>query len=175
MTTQPIPMPAGGPVDERELLVAYLDGFRSVVEAKVAGLSPEALRASVVPSAWTPIEMVQHLVYMEQRWFVWGFAGEEVPNPWGDHDTGPDGQWHVDPDRSVHDVLAALHDGGRTTRAIVESAGDLQARAATGGRFTDPDDAPTLFAIVMHVIQEYARHLGHIDVVRELIDGTTGE
>lgn len=63
---------------------------------------------------------------------------------------------------------------GRRTRAIVE-AHELDERAAVGGRFTTPEEAPQLHWILLHVLQEYARHAGHLDIVRELVDGRVGE
>jgi Protein of unknown function (DUF664) len=160
--------------DPTELLLGYLDYYRSAVTRKIDGLADGDLRTSRLPSGWTPLELLKHLVYMERRWIRWGFDAEQVPSPWGDDDE--DGRWRVDPQETVADLLAALHAGGARTRVIVtESA--LSAVAAPGGRFTedDPNPRPTLGWILLHVLQEYARHAGHLDIARELIDGATGE
>jgi hypothetical protein len=157
--------------DPSAQFVAYLDHYRTVVERKIAGLGEEQLRTSLLPSGWTPLELLGHLVHMERRWFVWGFLGEPVEAPWGDH--GEDGRWAVPEGVTAQDLLARLHAGGARTREVLASH-PLDARAATGGRFTT-DPAPTLSWIAFHVLQEYARHAGHLDVVRELTDGTTGE
>ena len=62
--------------DPKELLLGYLDYYRSAVIRKIDGLPGEDLRTSRVPSGWTPLELIKHLVYMEKRWFQWGFAAE---------------------------------------------------------------------------------------------------
>ncbi len=138
---------------------------------KVEGLSDDELRTSRLPSGWSPVELVKHLAFMERRWLVWGFLGEQLDDPWGDQ---RDGRWYVTPSEQLLDLLAALHEGGRRTREIVQAA-SLADVAATGGRFPDGEPAPTLVSILFHVLQEYARHAGHLDVARELVDGVIGE
>lgn len=160
--------------DPAAQLVAYLDYYRGVVARKVAGLSPTQLRTSTVPSGWTPLELVNHLVHMECRWFVWGFLAEPVSDPWGDHAGGADGgRWEAPDDVTVQELVDRLHAGGRRTTEILTST-PLHTRGALGGRFT-AGPAPTLLWIGFHVLQEYARHAGHLDVARELADGATGE
>ncbi len=155
-----------------ELLLRYLDFYRSELARKVHGLSDEESRVSRVPSGWSPLELLNHLVHMERRWLVWGFAGEPVAQPWGDN--GPDGRWAVDASTTVDHLVVALDEGGRRTRSIVEAA-DLEDLGAVGGRFQPGRTPPTLAWIMFHVLNEYARHLGHLDVVRELADGLVGE
>ena len=168
-----LPSPPTASSDPAQAFVAYLDFFRDAARRKVADLDERALRESRLPSGWSPIELISHLVHMEQRWLVWGFLGEPVAEPWGDNVAGiPSGTWATD--RTLDDLLAALDDGGRRTTEIVE-AHDLLDHAATGGRFPEGEPTPTLIAILFHVMQEYARHVGHLDIVRELVDGTTGE
>jgi uncharacterized damage-inducible protein DinB len=158
--------------DPRELLLAYLDHYRSVIARKLAGLSDAELRSSRLPSGWSPLELLKHLVYVERRWVRWGFAAEPVPDPWGDQDAA--GRWHVGADETVGELLAALHGGGERTRAVVSGA-DLGQRGALGGRFSGDEPPPTLAWILVHVLEEYTRHAGHLDVARELADGTVGE
>jgi uncharacterized damage-inducible protein DinB len=173
-------LPDPGPrTDVAGLILEYLDFYRAAVVRKVGDLDDEAFRAPVVPSGWSPAELVKHLAFMERRWLRWGFTGEDVGDPWGDHDLEDGGspetaRWHVAPDESAGDLVSLLLDGGVTTRAIVE-ASTLDQPAATGGRFPADREPPTLLAILFHVLQEYARHAGHLDVARELIDGATGE
>lgn len=174
--TSPVALsePDGRVGDAKQLLLGYLDYYRSVVARKVTGLSDADLRSTRLPSGWTPLELVKHLVYMERRWLEWGFLGVPVEDPWGDR--GADDRWAVAPDESLADLLARLHAGGLRTRQIVEAA-SLPDLAATGGRFGGDGDEPprTLAWILFHVLQEYARHAGHLDIVRELIDGSIGE
>ncbi|MCW3844951.1 DinB family protein [Micromonospora yasonensis] len=167
-----VPFPEPGPsTDVPALFLAYLDYYRDTVADRLAGLTDTQARTARVPSGWTPVELVKHLTFMERRWLLWGFLGEPVPDPWGDR---TDDRWHVGPDETVTDLVAALHRGGERTREIVEST-PLATPAALGGRFTDPAARPTLGAILFHVLQEYARHAGHLDIVRELVDGRIGE
>ena len=102
-----------------------------------------------------------------------GFTAEQVEHPWGDSGDDPDGRWAVTADDSLESLLAQLRAGGEFTRQVV-SGMDPATVASAGGRF-GPDDRPTLNWILFHVLQEYARHAGHLDVARELVDGATGE
>lgn len=151
-------------------MLDYLDFLRGVVADKVEGLAPGDLTSSVVPSGWTPAGLVNHLVNVERRWLRWGFLGEPVPDPW--RDAGNDG-W-VTLAAPPAELRGLLHAAGARSRAIVE-AHELTEPAAVGGRFSDEASAPQLQWILLHLIQEYARHTGHLDIARELIDGQTGE
>jgi hypothetical protein len=170
MTSGPsTPEPSAGTTDPAATFAAYLDHFRAETRHLVGDLADDAQRRSTVPSGWTPAELVSHLAHMERRWFVWGFLAEPVPQPWGDHDAA--GRWHTD--RPVADLLDDLDAVGDRTRAVLASY-PLHTPARRGGRFTE-GEPPTLLAIAFHVLQEYARHLGHLDIARELHDGTNGE
>jgi Protein of unknown function (DUF664) len=89
-------------------------------------------------------------------------------------DEDESGRWHVSPEETATELLGALHAGGARTRAIAAGA-ELTDIAAVGGRFAVGDRCPTLAWILFHVLQEYARHAGHLDITRELLDGATGE
>ncbi|MCA5892959.1 DinB family protein [Isoptericola sp. NEAU-Y5] len=168
--------------DPAAQFAAYLDFYRSAVVRKTDGLTPDQLTTSLLPSGWTPLELLMHLVHMERRWFVWGFLGEQVEEPWRDHvDGDPHAAWHVPDGVGRDELVDALLAGGERTHEILV-AHDLAARGAVGGRFAGAeasgDEAgapPTLAWICFHVLQEYARHAGHLDVARELADGATGE
>jgi hypothetical protein len=165
--------PARDVADTIELHLQYLDRYREIIEKKLTGLSDAELRGSRLPSGWSPLELLKHLVFMERRWLRWGFTAEQVEHPWGDSGDDPDGRWAVTAEDSLESLLAQLHAGGEFTRQVVNGA-DPATVAAAGGRF-GPDDRPTLNWILFHVLQEYARHAGHLDVARELVDGATGE
>jgi hypothetical protein len=175
MTSSPEPavQPPETVTDPRELLVGYLDNYRAALLRKLDGLSEEDLRTSRLPSGWTPLALLKHLAFVERRWLRWGFAAEDVDSVWGDEDPET-GRWQVGPDESAAEVRALFLDECARSRAIVAGA-DLQDRARSGGRFNPPDDHPSLSWIMFHLLQEYARHVGHLDVVRELTDGVTGE
>jgi uncharacterized damage-inducible protein DinB len=152
---------------------AYLDWMRDELAEQVLALSPAERRASRVPSGWSPIELLSHAFHMEQRWFVWGFLGEHVEDPWGDWtvdepwDEGVDGRWAVPESVSAEDIAARLRIQGERTRAVLREF-PSDAVASPGGRFRD--NPPTLEWICFHVVAEYARHLGHLDIVVELAE-----
>ena len=175
-------LPPGEPsetlADPRELLDGYLDYYRQTILRKLEGMSDEELRRSRLPSGWTPLELLKHLAGVERRWFRWGFAAEPIDEPWIEHAPGgrsrPEEPWWVGPEETADDVRALFLDECARSRRIVAGA-RLDQAAASGGRFPPPDPPPTLAWILFHVLQEYARHAGHLDIARELIDGTTGE
>lgn len=166
----PFPEPTGLPAPRAEVLLSYLDYLRSVVLSKVRGLSEDQLRTSVLPSGWTVLELVKHLTHVERRWLVWGFEGQPVPQPWAD---SQDGRWHVDAVEGSADLVSALQAQGSVTSSVVR-AHELDDVGRPGERW-EGADPPTLERVLFHLLQEYARHVGHLDVARELIDGTVGE
>lgn len=170
---QSLPEPADRLSDPRELLDAYLDFYRSTLLRKLDGLPDEALRGSVLPSGWTPLELLKHLTYVEHRWLEWGFEAQDVDEPWGDQDPRS-GVWSVAPHEDLAELRQRFLAQAERSRAVVAAAG-LQDQARIGGRFESPDEAPRLSWILFHLLQEYARHVGHLDVVRELLDGDVGE
>lgn len=160
--------------DPAQLLPAYLDAYREAVLNKLDGLTEEQLRAAVLPSGWSPLGLVKHLANVERRWLQWGFAGEDIADPWPDTDPAdPDAPWYLAGTDTVHGVLAGLRAQGERSRALI-AAHALTEPAPEGPRFDD-GPVPTLAWIVCHLFQEYARHLGHLDAARELLDGTVGE
>jgi hypothetical protein len=167
-----LPEPAATLTDPSELLPQYLDAYRTAVLRKLDGLSDAELRTSRLPSGWTPIELLNHLAYVERRWLQWGFEAQQVDAPRGDD--GPDGRWHVADKMSADDVKAFFTAQCEKSRQIIAGA-ELGRVSRTGGRFKAGDDHPALIWILFHLLQEYARHLGHLDVARELADGVVGE
>jgi uncharacterized damage-inducible protein DinB len=168
MPTFPSPTaPAASPA---EVHLQYLDYFRAVLVAKLEGLPEAELRSSRLPSGWTPLELLKHVSHVEARWLEWGFEGRHIGDPWGDQ---RDGRWHVSPDESMTDLVGALEDQPARSRSIVQTH-RLDEVGQPGDRW---DGAPpaTLERVLLHLLQEYARHVGHLDVVRELIDGRVGE
>ena len=114
---------------------------------------------------------------MEQRWFVWGFLGETVDMPWGDWnvsepwsddvngETRANARWEVPGDVTAEDLADGLRALGSRTRTVLNEHG-MDTSGAAGGRFGD--DPPTLEWICFHVLAEYARHAGQLDVVAEI-------
>jgi uncharacterized damage-inducible protein DinB len=161
--------PAADTADPADLFARYLAYYRETTSSKVRALPEGEQRTSRVGSKWTPIELLNHLAFMERRWFVWGFLGEEVELPWGDSE---EHRWHVAHAVTVEDVARALDETARRTEEILKTR-SLDEAASAGGRFGD--EPPTLAWICFHVLQEYARHAGHLDIVVELAGGPTGE
>lgn len=153
-----------------EVLLGYLAYFRSVLIDKVHDLPAAELSGSRLPSGWTPLQLIKHLTYVERRWLVWGFEGEAVAEPWGDQRNGT---WYVAPEETREQLLANLRQQGERTRAVV-LAHELDEVGQPGERWDGAEPA-TLERVLLHLIQEYARHAGHMDVVRELVDGTVVE
>ncbi|HVF05783.1 MAG TPA: DinB family protein [Frankiaceae bacterium] len=163
-----MPVPDTIPVTEAEprtVVLALLDWYRAALLRKTEGLSDGQLRAPVEPMGWSPIGLVNHLAGVERRWLRWGFLAEDVVS-WADD------EWT--PAASTAEVLAAYEaQVARSREAVADHP--LETPSRIGGRFSDPAEAPPLGRILFHLLQEYARHVGHLDVARELIDGVTGE
>ena len=147
------PAKDGRPGAER--WAAYLHWAREEIIAGVLALDEQDRRTARVPSGWSPIELLSHVLHMEQRWFVWGFLGEPVEDPWGDWsvdepwDEGVDARWVVADDVTAEDLVPRLRSLGERTTEIVRGY-PPDAVAAPGGRFAD--DPPTLEWICFHVL-----------------------
>jgi uncharacterized damage-inducible protein DinB len=169
-TWQPFPDPAIPISSRAEVFLGYLDYFRSRLVSKLEALPGSELRRSRLPSGWTPIELLNHLAYVELRWLEWGFEGRDVPEPWAD---SRDGRWHVAPGETLEQLVEGLRAQAARTRAVVESH-DLADIGQPGDRWDGADPA-SLERILFHLLQEYARHVGQLDIVSELAGGQTGE
>ena len=170
--TNPVafPSPTIPASSRREVFLRYLEYFRSRLVTKLRELPADELTRSILPSGWTPIELLKHLQYVEMRWLEWGFEGRDVADPWGD---SRDGRWHVGADETLEGLIAAL--GAQADRSTeVIDAHDLAEIGQPGERWDGDDPAP-LERILFHLLQEYARHVGHLDIVAELVTGSTGE
>jgi len=156
--------------DERTTLESWLDFQRTTLARKCEGLDDEqAAVASAAPSRLTLTGLVQHLAEVERNWFRRVHSGEDVPPLYGPQvgPPGPDGGFDLAPGATLGDALAAWR--GEIARAREYCAS--RALADTG-RFMEQD--VSLRWIYVHMIEEYARHNGHADLLRERIDGATG-
>jgi uncharacterized damage-inducible protein DinB len=162
--------------DTKELLLGELGFCRAALLSKLRGLSAHQLTTSILPSGWTPLGLLNHLVHVERRWIQWGFEGVPLSDPWADHAEG--GGWRTpDGDDAVallETLAQSLDEIARHTDRVADEA-YLDTRSRNDGRFTAEDEPPTLGWILVHLVQEYSRHVGHLDIVRELLDGTVGE
>jgi uncharacterized damage-inducible protein DinB len=168
--TTPFPAPTDPVTSRAEVFLRYLDYFRARLISKLQSLPEAALRVSTLPSGWSPVDLIKHLRHVERRWLEWGFEGRDVGDPWADN---RDGRWYVAPGETLASLTADLTAQAATTRAIAGSH-DLAETGQPGERW---DGAPpaTLERVLFHLVQEYARHVGQLDVVTELAGGETGE
>ncbi len=164
---------------EVETLLAYLDFHRDTFRLKVAGLDATALGQRLEPSSMTLGGMWKHLALVEDHWFGQVLLGHEEDEPWRglDWDADPDWEWRTGTEDGP-EVLRPLFDATveRSRRHVEEALADggldrlsaRESRRPGRGRFS-------LRWILVHMIEEYARHNGHADLLREAIDGSTGE
>jgi uncharacterized damage-inducible protein DinB len=168
--TVPFPEPTDPAGSRAEVFLRYLEFFRDRVVNKLSGLPPNELRTSRLLSGWAPIELLKHLRYVEMRWLEWGFEGQDLTGVWGDR---RDGRWYVGPDETLDELEAALLAQATRTRAIVEKH-DLDEVGQPSDRW-DGAAPPTLERVLFHLLQEYARHVGQLDIVSEISGGPVGE
>ena len=158
--------------DERTTLVSWLDFHRETLAKKCAGLSDEQLRRQAVPpSDLSLLGLVRHLTEVEQSWFGIVFLGRSDERPYSS-EAEPDGALLGDPgglDGTVDEVFRAWHAECDEARGIVAAASldDVAPQQRWGQEVS-------LRWILVHMVEEYARHNGHADLLRQTLDGTTG-
>jgi uncharacterized damage-inducible protein DinB len=164
-------------------LLGFLDYQRATLEWKCRGLSDEQLRAALRPSSMTLGGLLKHLACVEDSWFTEVVAGEPLPEPWAsvDFQADPEWTWHSAASDSGEYVRALWTERVNRSRAVVQaqlSMGEEAALSEThAGVPDDPwggQDRVSLRWVLVHMIEEYARHAGHADLIRESIDGQTG-
>ncbi|WP_093800255.1 DinB family protein [Streptomyces sp. Wb2n-11] len=157
--------------DERATLATFLDYVRDTARAKCDGVSPEDARGAPLPGSplMTLCGLISHLHWVEYYWFQVAFLGEEDEGPWTDED--PDREMRIALDVPLADLLSAYEAQCARYRKLVAEH-DLDTEAKRAGR---NGKHPNLRWILLHLIQETARHNGHLDILRELADGRTGE
>ncbi|WP_433293793.1 DinB family protein [Pseudonocardia sp. CA-142604] len=166
--------------DETATLLGFLDFQRATFDWKCAGLDAAGLGATVGVSSMTLGGMIKHLAFVEDHWCTQWLYGRDMPPPWDtvDWKADPDWDWHSAAQDSPEQLFALWRDAMARSRALVAEAladGGLEQQA----RRTPPEhwhsEPPTLRWILVHLIEEYARHNGHADLLRESVDGLTGE
>jgi uncharacterized damage-inducible protein DinB len=152
-------------------LIAFLDAQRTRVLAVVAGLDAEQLARPVLPSGWTPLGMIEHLGHAERHWFQEVALGRAEPLPWADDADNEGGPFTTA--RPPHAVFAFYREQIERANAVLAST---PLSTPPRGRHNQgrADDVTDLRFIVVHMIEETARHLGHLDAARELLDGRFG-
>jgi uncharacterized damage-inducible protein DinB len=160
--------------DELTLLSQFLDYHRATLVQKVSGLDRHQLANRLGPSALTLAGLVKHMALVEDSWFGKVLLGREEGEPWAsvDWDADPDWEFHTAVDDEPDELLALYADACERSRAAIAEVGDLDRVAAKPSRRGEPFN---LRWIMLHMIEETARHNGHADLLRENLDGATGE
>ncbi len=157
-------------VAEREMLEGYLDWYRVVAAKKLQGLSEEDATRILTPSGLSVLGVVKHLAWAEPLWFRWRFAGEDLE---GIEMTGGNSpSFALGPSDTIASVLSAYDDAIEHSRRVVGTALSLDELAV---RPSPKWGTPSLRWILLHMIEETARHAGHLDIMREQLDGATGD
>jgi uncharacterized damage-inducible protein DinB len=163
----PLPAAKAFAGDERSVLLGYLTYHRTVLARKVEGITDEdARRAACPPSALTLLGLIRHMTDVERWWFRRVLQAEDVPGLFDD-----DAEWQVPDDATIADALAAYWD----EIAIVDRYLDTADMDELDRLELDGSDHHPLRRMIVHMIEEYARHCGHADLLREAIDGATGD
>lgn len=159
---------------EIRMLSEYLDYFRAVFRRKSEGLSSLALRQSLPPSTMHLAGMLKHLAFVEDYWFSYRFKGAEPVAPWNTApwDDDPDWDWNsaiADRDAEIFELYDAAVETSRAIQQEVDSMDTVVFRPISG------QETMNFRWVMLHMIEEYARHCGHADLLRESIDGQTGD
>ena len=162
--------------DEVTTLLGFLDFQRATLEWKARGLDAAGLGATIHPTAMTVGGILSHMSWVEEYWFTWMLHQRRPASPWDtvDWEADRDADWHRAVDLDPEGLRAEWHDAVTRARAAVTDAlagGGLDRLAAS----ESDGPPPSLRWIVVHMIEEYARHNGHADLLREAVDGETGE
>jgi uncharacterized damage-inducible protein DinB len=165
--------------DEAATLVGFLDYQHATLEWKCRGLSDEQLRVTLPPTSMTLGGILKHLACMEDYWFTEVVAGEPTPEPWASADTkaDPDWEWNSAAHDTGDELRVLWTERVERSRAVVDARlaqGEAEALGETHPAWGGQGRA-SLRWVLVHMVEEYARHNGHADLIRESIDGQTGE
>ncbi len=171
----PLPEAKAFAEDERSVLLGYLDYHRAVLVRKAEGITDDEARlAACPPSELTLLGLIRHMADVERHWFRRALVGEDAPPIYygdGHPDGDPDGDLHPTAEDTMAEAIA-------TWRAEIAVADANIAAASLDDREAKPDgdqEPSSLRRLIVHLIEEYARHCGHADLLREAIDGSTGD
>jgi hypothetical protein len=162
-----LPADPPGELPEREMLMDFLRFYRTVIVRKVEGLPRELAIQTAPPSILSALGVVKHLAWVERGWSRRAVRGEEYPVPWTDED--PDADLRIEADETVESLIAFYRTEYGAANAIwAEHALDESFEHRTLGRVS-------LRWNIIHMIEETARHAGHLDLISERLDGRTGD
>jgi uncharacterized damage-inducible protein DinB len=164
--------------DEVATLLGFLDWQRATLAWKCAGVDAAGLRATTAASSMTLGGLLKHMALVEDSWFANDLHGRGYSPPWDtvDWKADPDWEWRTAAADSPEELFALWQDAVQCSRALTEEAMAGGDGLSTLAKRSWPDGrTPNLRWILCHMIEEYARHNGHADLLRESIDGETGE
>ena len=150
---------------ELETLVRYLDTYRGIIAFKVEGVERSAGIKPMVPSGTSLLGIVKHLAYVERWWFQSVVGQLDVEYPWSDDD--PDADWRINEGESVQDIIDLYRQECDKSRAIIDEI------LSPDSTFPHGDGEISARRVLIHMVEETARHAGHADILREMIDGST--
>ena len=159
---------------EREILLAFLNYYRELLIDKTSGLTDEQLHTRLPPSTLTLGGLINHMALVEDDWFTSDFSGEALPEPWCGAPWDDDRDWEFNsaistPTTELFARYRAAIDRSNYVIAHVDDLGEVSAKANQEG------EKWSMRWILVHMIEETARHCGHADFIRESIDGSVGD
>jgi len=160
-----VPTPFVAPATEMEGLALFLDLQREAMATKLDDLSEDQARATPTPSSLCLLSIVKHLAFVDRRWFQLAMAGRDIPGLWPPADPGQ--ELRVEPGETLESVRALYEDIAAESRAIASAASPADACHPS-------DTGINVRWVMLHMIEETARHAGHADIIREAIDGRAG-
>ena len=157
-----MPTPYAGPPDERTGLALFLDAQRTAILDKFDGLDEEQVRRRATVSDFCLLTLVKHVAFVERRWFQLQIARREVPGLWP-----PDGREYEiedgDSAASIRTLYTGIIEENRRILDEVDELDEISEVTGVNRRW-----------VLLHLVEELARHAGHADIIRESIDGKTG-
>ncbi|MFC3494635.1 DinB family protein [Glycomyces rhizosphaerae] len=167
--------PADG--DEAATLLGFLNFQRATLGWKTANLDAEGLNRTVAASTMTLGGLLKHMAYVETSWFSRSLFGRPMGEPWDSVDwkADRDWEWHSAPDDTPEALQAIWRESIEGADALIAEAMADGGLGRSAHRVWPDGRSPSLRWILCHMIEEYARHNGHADLIRESIDGETGE
>ena len=161
---------------EVETLRGFLDHHRATLAWKCRGLDAAGLSVTTAATDMTLGGLLKHLALVEDDWFTVDLHDRPMPEPWAsaDWDADRDWEWHSAVDDTPEELFALWQTSVERSRTAVDEALEADGIEQLAARRVD-GESPSLRWILVHMIEEYARHNGHADLLREAVDGETGE
>ncbi len=159
---------------ERETLVAFLDYYRAVLIDKASGLTDEQLKVRLEPSTLTLGGLLNHMALVEDDWFTSDVAGGNLPEPWSSAPWEDDPDWEFTSASEVpaDELFTRYRDAIARSNQVIASVAELETLSEKANQ---EGEKWSLRWILIHMIEETARHCGHADLIRESIDGAVGD